>query len=154
MNTPRKTRIDTLAGNAQTVIAAKNAALKPPKHVKLAKCDKPFFDSVIAEFARSEWSAHSLELAAILARAMSDLESEQRQLREEGAVIVANTGRSMVNPRQTVVSSVAATILSIRRSLSLQAHAKGGDAADIAKRRQAAKAIEADTLASDLLGLA
>lgn len=154
MNQPRKDRIDTLAGTAQVVAIAKAAALKPPKHVKLAKCDKPFFDSVIAEFARSEWTNHGLELAAILARAMSDLVREQAALREEGSVIVAGNGSTKTNPRQTVVNNLATTILSMRRSLSLQAHAKSGDAADIAKRRQIAKTIEADTLAGDLLGLA
>jgi len=152
VNKPRKTRIDTVSGALETVQAAKKP-VKLPRHVKIDRGDKPFFNSVLAEFARSELSDHTLELLAILARAMADLDREQRKLREEGSVLIGPSGKAGVNPRQTVVSSVSATILSLRRSLSLQAHAKNGDARDIASRRQTAKTIEADTVASDLLGL-
>jgi hypothetical protein len=36
---------------------------------------------VIAEFAKSEWTAHQLEIAAMLARTMADLNREQMALR-------------------------------------------------------------------------
>lgn len=153
MKTSKRTPVSSVSGAIQAASAAK-IALKPPRHVKLERTDKPFFHSILAEFARSEWSDHQLELAAILARAMADLEREQRELREEGSVTETPTGKLAVNPRQTVVSSLSATILSMRRSLSLQAHAARGDARDIAKRRNLTKEIEADTLATDdLLGL-
>lgn len=152
MKAPRKTRIDTVFGAIEAVQAAKRE-IKPPRNVKLDRGDKPFFNSLLAEFARAELSDHTIELLAMLARAMADLEREQRQLREEGSVTVASTGKRSVNPRQTVVSNLSAAILSMRRSLSLQAHAKNGDARDIASRRQSAKTIEADTVANDLLGI-
>lgn len=128
------------------------ADIVPPSNVPLDKGDMPFFASVIAEFARSEWTAHQLELAAMLARTMADLEREQRLLREEGATALSERGTPVVNPRKTVVQMHASTILSFRRSLALHARAQGGDARDIGKRRAIARSIEADNpLDDDLL---
>lgn len=121
----------------------------PPSNVPLDSGDLPFFTSVIAEFARSEWTAHQLELAAMLARTMADLEREQRALRDEGAVVTTEKGTPVVNPRKTVVQMHASSILSFRRSLSLHARAQGGEARDVGKRRAAAREIEADNPLDD-----
>lgn len=122
--------------------AAKN--LKPPACVRMNKEDKVFFNSVLAEFARSEWTEHQLQLAALLARAISDLEVEQIELRKEGAVIRTRTGGLTSNPRKAAVQMHANTILALRRSLSLNARASGEDPRDVASRREFAKAIESD----------
>jgi hypothetical protein len=151
MKKPRRQRIDS-ASAAVTVMQKSIAQIVPPSSVPLEKCDLPFFANVIDEFARSEWTAHQLELAAMLARTMADLEREQRLLREEGSVLFTDKGTPVVNPRKTVVQMNAGTILSYRRSLSLHARAQGGDTRDIATRRSAAKAIEKDNpLEDDLL---
>ena len=68
-------------------------AIEPPSNVPLDECDLLFFASVIAEFARSEWTAHQLELAAMLARTMADLNREQLALRKEGAVLMSGRAR-------------------------------------------------------------
>jgi hypothetical protein len=147
----RKSRIDS-ASEAVRVMASASRQIDPPSNVPLDKEDLPFFASVIAEFARSEWTAHQLELAAMLARTMADLDREQRSLRAEGSVAYSEKGTPVVNPRKTVVQMHAGTILSFRRSLALHARAQGGDARDIAKRRGQAKGIEADNpLEDDLL---
>jgi hypothetical protein len=147
----RKARIDS-ASEAVRVMRAASAPIVPPPHVPLDNEDLPFFANVIAEFARSEWTAHQLELAAMLARTMADLNREQIALREEGAVATSERGTPVVNPRKAVVQMHAATILSFRRSLALHARAQGGEARDVAKRRSGAKAIEADNpLDDDLL---
>src|SRR3546814_4303788 len=86
-------------------------------------------------FARSEWTDHQLEMAAMLARAMADLEREQYELRAEGSVMTSERGTPVVNPRKTVVQMHAGTILSMRRSLSLHARAQQGEARDAGKRR-------------------
>jgi hypothetical protein len=127
------------------------SAIVPPSNVPLQKCDLPFFVSVIAEFARSEWTAHQLELAAMLARTMADLNREQMALRKEGSVMASERGTPVVNPRKTVFQMHAATILSFRRSLSLHARAQGGEARDVARRRAGAKTIEADNPLDDEL---
>jgi hypothetical protein len=102
------------------------SAIVPPSSVPLEKCDPPFFASVIAEFARSEWTAHQLGLEAMLARTMADLNREQRLLRVEGSVVTTERGTPVANSRKAVVQMHAASILSFRRSLSLHARARKG----------------------------
>jgi len=146
----RKARIDS-AAEAVRIMSRAATEIVPPSNVELDESDMPFFASVIAEFARSEWTAHQLELAAMLARTMADLHREQKMLREEGSVVYSERGTPVVNPRKSVVQMHASTILSFRRSLALHARAQGGDARDIAKRRAAAKAIEANNPLDDEL---
>ena len=145
---PKRNRIDSTA-EAVRVAAEMQRAIEPPSNVPLDDADLPFFASVIAEFARSEWTAHQLELAAMLARTMADLEREQRELRSEGSVMATGRGTPVVNPRKTVVQMHASSILSFRRSLSLHARAQGGEARDIGKRRAGTKSIEADVNEAD-----
>lgn len=149
----RKRRIDS-ATAAVEVMKGAVRELAPPGHVRMGDEDWPFWHSVIAEFARSEWTDHQLELAAMLARAMADLEREQWELRAEGSVAFSEKGTPVVNPRKQVVQMLAGTILSMRRSLSLHARAQAGEARDVGNRRGQTKAIEADNpLNDDLLGM-
>ena len=145
---PKRNRIDSTA-EAVRVASDMRRPVEPPSNVPLDDADLPFFASVIAEFARSEWTAHQLELAAMLARTMADLEREQRELRSEGSVMATDRGTPVVNPRKTVVQMHASSILSFRRSLSLHARAQGGEARDIGKRRAGTKSIEADVNEAD-----
>jgi hypothetical protein len=147
---PKRPRIDSVA-EAVRVMSTAPASIHPPSNVPMDDGDLPFFVSVIAEFARSEWTAHQLELAAMLARTMADLEREQRGLRDEGSVLMNERGTPVVNPRKTVVQMHASSILSFRRSLSLHARAQGGEARDVAKRRAGTKSIEADMDGDDLI---
>lgn len=147
----RKARIDS-AEEAVRVMAKAMKDVAPPANVPLDAEDAPFFRSVIAEYARSEWSAHQLELAAMLARTMADLTREQQLLRTEGGVAYSEKGTPVANPRKSIVQMHASSILSFRRSLSLHARAQAGEARDVAKRRGAAKNIESDNpLEDDLL---
>lgn len=136
----RKQRIDSIEG--QSRIVAKSARpIVAPAHVPLEDCDRPFWNSVIAEFARSEWSDHQLEIAAMLAKTMADLAREQDELRKEGSIAYSEKGTPVANPRKTLIQMHAGTILSFRRSLCLHARAQG-DSDVVAKRRAAAKDIE------------
>jgi len=147
----RKARVDS-AAEAVRIMAKATTEIAPPENVPLDPEDEPFFRSVIAEYARSEWSDHQLELAAMLARTMADLTREQQLLREEGGVSYSEKGTPVANPRKSIVQMHAGSILSFRRSLSLHARAQAGEARDVAKRREAAKEIEGDNpLEDDLL---
>lgn len=147
----KKQRIDSTSEQVR-VMSKAATQIHPPSTVPLEEGDLPFFVNVIEEFARSEWTAHQLELAALLARTVADLNREQLAMREEGTVLVSQKGTPVVNPRKTVIQMHASTILSYRRSLGLHARAQGGEARDVAKRRTMAKQIEADNpLESDLL---
>jgi len=138
----RRQRADSTAAAVDAARAAQQQ-ITPPSNVALDPEDLPFFASVIAEFARSEWTAHQLELAAMLARTMADLERDQRLMRIEGPVLATERGTPVVNPRKTVIQMNASIILSYRRSLSLHARAQGGEARDVAKRRAMTMEAEA-----------
>ena len=147
----RKARVDS-ASEAVRIMSKAASPMEPPSNVPLDDEDIPFFENVIAEYARSEWTAHQLELAAMLARTMADLTREQRLLREEGGVSYSEKGTPVANPRKSIVQMHASSILSFRRSLSLHARAQAGETRDVARRRGAAKDIESDNpLEDDLL---
>src|SRR3546814_9847596 len=92
----RKQRIDS-ATAAVKVMQGATREIAPPAHVRMSEEDWPFWHSVIAEFARSEWTDNQLEMAAMLARAMADLEREQYELRAEGSVMTSERGTPVVN---------------------------------------------------------
>lgn len=131
------------AAAAVRIMQGSTRQIQPPGHVPLDDIDWPFFENVIEEFARSEWTEHQIELAAMLARTMASLEQEQRTLREEGMVSVRENGTSVENPRARAVKSLAGDVLSFRRSLSLNGRAKQGEARDVASRKKMAKELEA-----------
>ena len=146
----KKHRADTVKG-ALEVIAMAGQDVSPPDSVPLSDDDMPFFDAVVAEFARSEWTDHSLQMAAMLARMMCDMEREQRVLRTEGSVAFSEKGTPVVNPRKTVVQMLSGSILSMRRSLAIHAHAQKGELRDIKKRNSLAKDIEQNSSLNDEL---
>lgn len=126
---------------ARIAASAKNTIL-PPAHIQMEETDLPFFNNVIAEFAKADWSQHQLELAALLARSMADLEREQRLMRKEGTVVTTDKGVVKTNPRQAIVQNASATVMQIRKTLSLHARAQEGESRDIAKRREMARQLE------------
>ena len=138
----------TSATSAVRIMQGAVREINPPSHVPLDDCDWPFWHSVVAEFARSEWTEHQLELAAMLAKDMADAERNRRLVRLEGEVL--ETGKA--NPRCNVLVAIGNRVLATRRSLSLHARARGGEAEKIGPRRAMAKAIEANNpLDDDLL---
>jgi hypothetical protein len=146
--TNRKQRVDSTAA-AKTLAARAHDQIIAPSHIEMDDSDKRFFANIVQEFARASWTQHQLELAAFLARAMSDLELEQRMLRSEGSTIRTERGTPVINPRRSAVQLASMTILSMRRSLSLHGRAKEGEAGRVADRRAAQKAIE-DGVRGDL----
>lgn len=148
--TKRKQRIDSAAQMVK-VMAAASKEILPPAHFPLLKREMPFFKSVVSEAAKSEWTDHQLEMAAMLARTMSDLEREQRAFQREGAILISEDGARTLNKRKDVIQMHIQTIMSTRRSLALHARAQGGDARDIGKRSALAKAIERNNPLDDEL---
>lgn len=145
----RKARIDS-ASEAVRIMAGSAREIMPPAHVPLDDMDWPYWHNVVGEFARAEWTEHQLEIAAMLARTLANLEQEQRTLRAEGFISVRENGTTVENPRARAVKSLTGDILSLRRSLALHARARSGDNRDAAKQRDQGRAIEED-LSDDLL---
>lgn len=128
---------------------ASQRQISPPSNVPLTNADMPFFASVIDEYARSEWTAHQLELAALLARKMRLLRDELATLEQEGFVTVSGNGSPCQNPRLGGVRMLDTSIMATRRSLQIHARARAGEARDAGKRRDIAKGHEADAAAGD-----
>lgn len=132
----------TSPSEAVRIVQAAGLPIMPPGHMILDECDWPFWKNVVAEFARAEWTDHQLELAAMLARTMADLDREQRALRVEGFIAVRENGTSVENPRARAVKSLTGDILGLRRSLALHARARSGDSRNDGKRKEVAKETE------------
>lgn len=153
----RRQRSDGVAAAVEIAQAA-TRVYEPPAHVRFLKRDWPFWDSIINEFAKVEWTDHTLELAALMTRAISDLEMEQEMMRREGSILerfqmVPVTGGkegelekvvtgTYINPRKQIIDMHSKNILAWRRSLSLHARVKNGEPREQGKRRGAAKEME------------
>lgn len=148
----RRTRVDSIAA-AKTIAAMAGKAILPPEHVKLNADDLPFWESVVAEFPKADWTKHQLEVAAQLAKAMADLESERGSLRVEGYVLVMEGGKAVANPRHGIARDLTNSIMSLRRNLQLHARAQGGEARDVGKRKAQAREIETGVMGDDGDGL-
>lgn len=125
--------------------------ISPPAHTPLQPEDLPFWESVVDEFARADWTWHQLELASVLAQAMADLVRERNLLRKEGYTIVReildDEGEvrkivSCQNARARAVTDLGNFIMSMRRSLALHAKAKHGTNAGAGKKLAANKNTE------------
>lgn len=145
----RKARIDSSA-EAVRIMQGARRELSPPSHVPLDDMDWPYWHNVVSEFARAEWTEHQLEIAAMLARTMANLELEQRTLRAEGFISVRENGTTVENPRARAVKSLTGDILSLRRSLALHARARSGDNRHAANQRDQGRNVETQT-SDDLL---
>lgn len=136
------------------IMQAAHKKILPPECVPLDDCDMPFFEAVIAEFARAEWTEHSLQLAASLARSLADLVRCQIQLRSEGETAYSEKGTPVINPLKTAVQMYSSTILSMRRSLALHARAQSGTNNEAGKRHNLAKRAEENSAEDDFIGRA
>lgn len=133
----RRQRVDSAAG-AVAVMAAAARDLSPPSHLKLRRGDRPFWDAVIKERAKSEWTDADLAVAANLARSMADAE-------KVAAFTVDRGGNVKVSlMMQTIEASdkLARRIVTLRRALGMDNRAKNGEQRDVSKRRDQAKEIE------------
>ena len=133
----RRPRIDSAAA-AVGVLEKAARDLAPPAHVKLRSGDWPFWDAVIAERAKSEWTLADLLVAANLARAMADAE-------RIAEMTAGKTGAVKVT---TMIASIAASdklarrIVTLRRALGIDSRAKNGEQRDVNRRREHALGIE------------
>lgn len=146
----RRQRIDSAAGAVATMAAAARD-LSPPAHIKFRTADWPFWDAVIAEKPKSEWTDADLVVAANLARAMADAER----------IAEMTTGKNGEVKVTVLVQSISASdklarrIVTLRRALGLDNRAKNGEQRDVNRRREHARATEAghNPLAEDDDGL-
>lgn len=140
---PRKQRIDSNAAAVKIMLKAA-IELFPPEHVPVGEKDLPFWLNITAEKAKAEWTAHDLELAALLARAMSRLEREETMLDGEDTVMSSAGGSPMQNPRIRAITDLHSRVIKYRQTLGIHDRGKNGEKRDSTKRREMAKEIETD----------
>ena len=120
--TERKQRVDSKEQRVATMIAA-NREIKPPASMEFSDLDHENFNEIIDEFASIQWTNHTVKIAAILARTITDMIEDQEALREEGSVAYSEKGTPVANPRRTACQGYASQIMNMRRSLALHATA-------------------------------
>jgi hypothetical protein len=150
----RKPRSDSVA-EVTRISQGATQQIVPPLNVPLEERDMSFWHSVLNEYARADWTFHQLELAAMMARTMSNLEEEQRLLRSEGSVIFkelkdknGNVYKVLhcENSRARSIQTLMGQVLAMRRSLALHVRGKsGGTNKDAAHQREANKEVERKT---------
>ena len=154
-STTRKCRTDSISLAVETAQASLRE-INPPDNVYLQEDDLKHWDSIIAEFAKVDWTDHTLELAAMLATNMRASVAAMRRLDKEGITLqrkqvipaTSNTSARVVilsvyaNPVKSFLDMYNKNIIAFRRSLSLHARGQEGETRDVAKRRAAAKEIE------------
>lgn len=138
----RRQRIDSAAGAVATMAAAARD-LSPPNHAFLRPGDMPFWDSVISEKPKSEWTESDLLVAASLARAMADAEMISTMSVGQRGATKGKVKQSFVIKSIGAVDKLARRIVTLRRALGLDNRAKNGEPRDVDRRREHAKAIEA-----------
>lgn len=144
----RKQRIDS-ASAAVVVVQASAQELHAPDHVPLTDKDAPFWRSIIAEKPKAEWTAHDLEIAALLAMSLRKMGEQEVLLDNEGPVITTVGGNLAANPRCRIVADLHARAMKYRQSLGIHNRGKAGEHRDVVKRRAIASAVEAANPAHD-----
>ncbi len=139
----RKQRVDSVTA-AVAIMRKSVAGIQPPAHVPLVEVDLPFWGNIIAEKAKAEWTAHDLEIAALLARAIRRLEAEETKLDGEDTVMSSAGGTPMQNPRIRVIADLHARVIKYRQTLGIHNRGKNGEKRDTDKRSVQAKAVETD----------
>lgn len=138
----RRPRIDSAAAAVATMAAAARD-LSPPAHVFLRPGDMPFWDSVISEKPKSEWTESDLLVAANLARAMADAEMLSNMSVGQRGNVKGKVKQTFVIKSIGAVDKLARRIVTLRRALGLDNRAKNGEQRDVNRRREHANEIEA-----------
>jgi len=144
----RRNRSDSTE-EAVRVMRDAHRPIVPPANVPLSQVDRAFFANIVEEAARADWTVHQLEIAALLARSMHDFAVEQALLRDEGSVVSGFKGM-IPNPRKAVLQMHANNIISFRRTLCLDAAARG-EKKEVGQRMASAVAIQAQSPLNDEL---
>ncbi len=137
----RKQQINSVSEKVK-MAQAETQELLAPAHIELTDDDKPFWNNILAEKPKIEWTEHDLELAALLARSMSKLVQEQNQLEDEGSVLYSDKGNAYGNPRARMVSDLSSRVMKYRQSLGLHNRGKVGEPRDVKRQRDAAKPFQ------------
>lgn len=144
----KKERSDTLHKQTEIVKDAIKG-INPPDCIKLENQEMPFWYAIIK--ARAEWTEVDLIHAANLARCMASIETNQRELKLEGDVIVNQRGTPIMNPRFSVLEQLSRRAVAVSSKIQVHAAATIGESKlSRGKNKAKREAVEAfDDLGDD-----
>ena len=133
----RRQRTDTVKGALSAMAGATAKPLEPPKHIKLRRQDKPYWNSIVSARARDRWNDADLEIACNLARCKSDIERLQKEIDKEGDIITNERGTPIVNPRHNLLETLSRRSVALSRMLQVHAEATQGKSREQVKTNKA-----------------
>ena len=109
------------ADTAHGIITAHLDAAKgrpvPPKHIELRDCDIPYWNVIMDNRARGDWTDVTLTVAAQLARTQADIDDWQKKLDQDGPTVVDRFGQDKANPIVGIIEAATRRQLSLMRNL-------------------------------------
>lgn len=131
----RRKRSDSAAAAVAAAQSAALGPLNPPKHIKLRKGDRPFWDAIMRSRARDTWTDSDLTTAATMARAQADIEKLQAEVDSEGYTLENAKGIQVINPKAIIFETLCKRVVALSRVLHVHAEAT------IGRSRNAANAL-------------
>ena len=144
--TPKRVRSDSAAAAVAAVQAVALGPLPPPKHVKLRRGDRPFWNAIVTARPRDTWTDSDLCLAASLARCQADIETLQALVDDEGFLIEGKP-----HPACELLEKATRRALAITRAIAVNTVATVGRRADIANGAELERQARADAAEDDLI---
>lgn len=148
----RKARRDSQAEKAK-IVQGVSLKLSVPESIPLCERGRVFFEEILEEQAKSEWTRHNLSFAAQIASLMAMVQKLREQVDAEGYTIVNVSERGSTTRSHPLLGSIAtfsSMVVSMRRSLALHARGRAkGDNRNAAAQRKFAKQLEDEAFDED-----
>ena len=138
MKKPRRQPVTSIEQTIKLIGDVAKGPPEPPAHVKLRPWDMPFWDGIIAQRARDDWTEVDLVVAAQLARTQADIETES-QIGQD-----TDEPRKLMLERVVILDKLSNREMALIRTLRL---AGLGNASDVKERRRLER--QAESLAAE-----
>ena len=138
MKKPRRPPVTSIEQTIKLIGDVAKGPPDPPAHVKLRPGDMPFWDGIIAQRARDDWTEVDLVVAAQLARTQADIETESR-MADDGEMRT-----KILLERVVILDKLSNREMALIRTLRL---AGLGNASDVKERRRLER--QAESLAAE-----
>lgn len=149
---PRKRRVDSKEAAVEAMIAEQVLVIEPPATMEFTVAQHVAFQEVIGEFAKMDWTPHTIRIAALLARSLVLMEEAQDNVITDGFTSTNARGTEHMNPSVSALNIIASQVMTMRRTLALHATASA-KTGDVGKRRAINRANADDSPEDDLIAV-
>jgi hypothetical protein len=119
----RKARSDSVDAAVKAAIAAALPPIEAPAHLKITDSAMPFFQDLLKEKCREEWTDAQLANAAMAARLCAQIEKDQIQLSLEESLVDYGFGLTENKLVKLIAKSIASK-LALERAMGINPTAK------------------------------